>query len=170
MKASGSFQLGVNASQMMRWDRSQRSGHTALTGHVEHQDLADALDELWRTFLGEVVPLQAPVEWDAVLVDIRMDSGQLVMIPNRTGTKHRIDRALCQIILPGIQQKWECLAGAGQPQEQFDTAVSDEEKRIALTLLKVGQRLGVGRLLGKPNLKMICISGDAEGTLLEAIL
>jgi hypothetical protein len=99
-------------------------------------DLAEALKELRRKLVTDVLPKHASSDWDALRVEIWPDSGRLIVYPGRAGSAARSEKAGCELAIQSLLDSWESLGESDIDDGAFAQRVRAEEKRIAALLLQ----------------------------------
>ena len=135
----------------MEWDIYKSKNHSAYTGTAESGDsdefLKKSFHELWDKFIHTVMPLNDEVNWNFIRIEFWADSGRIIIFPASFDSRRRIEKASCQIILPGLLNFWEELADSDISDEEFDLVVTKRQAEYAQLLETTAVSLSIGKAL-----------------------
>ena len=119
----------------MQWsEHALGTSDELYTGVVkESDDVDEALRELWRKFIRNVLPKHSPEEWTYAAVEFWADSGRVIVYPARD--LERRERAVCQLIIESFENEWGEIGDAELNGEvdadEFARRIADVERRYS---------------------------------------
>lgn len=147
----------------LQWALDPKAGYSSATA-PKQMVLADAMAELCRFIVRDVLPQNRENSWDYLRLEIWPDSGRVIVFP-ATQNGDRREKRGCQIVVEAVLQTYDELADSDIDDEAFTQEVRLLYRRIANSFLHAAK--------GAEVLKGIAFQvwpADAEKPFLEAIL
>ena len=151
----------------MRWEIHPKGSAVGYAGYAENILFDQAAFELWQKYCEDVAPANATVTWDHLRVEMWLDSGRVILFPTMSPFRHRIEKAVCQIICPDLLNFYETLIEADIPDNEFEVALSKKEQEVADLLSTAAKQMNLPARLSLQSVRVLYYGADLENLIWE---
>jgi len=106
--------------------------------------------------------LNAILPWDHLSAYVYSDSGRIILFPVVRASKHRNEKAMCQILCPDLLNYYETLIEADLPDEQFEPLLNRKESEVIDLVANAAREADLPRRLGRTSVKVRYYGSDLE--------
>ena len=155
----------------MQWKISDAKGSGIdYIGYAETTPISEAVSELWRKYAEDAAPKNAELLWNYLGVYIYLDSGRVILFPVVQSSRHRVDKATCQIICPDLLASYNDVADSNLPDAKFEIWADQATERVASLVSQAAKQAKLPEVLGVPEVRILYYSYDSEQPMREEIL
>jgi hypothetical protein len=149
----------------MEWKKNDDNRVVFYDCEAEAQETDEAMVEMWRMLVSEVLPLNQEIDWDYIRVEIWPDSGRLIVIPAARRNTYRIEKAGCQVEFGALLAEYD-----GLDEEYADEKVTDVEFAENVTALEqawAGKAVEAAKLTGLSTHSISFFGTEGDTSLLD---
>ena len=154
----------------MRWETDENGLPVDYIGDAESTPVTEAMRELWRKYIEDAAPKNADLAWNYLGVYIYLDSGRVILFPVVSASRHRVEKAMCQITCPDLLGSFNDMADS-KTDDEFDAWHTQAMERVASLASQAAREAKLPQRLGRPEVRILYFSyGGDEGALKEEVL
>lgn len=150
--------------------KTRFSKHILVSADATSISEIDALEEMWKVMLSNVLPLNAGVVWDYIRLEIWVDTGRVIVYPALLKDEFRVDKACCSLFFASLLKESENLSNKlfgpevteEMPDEADQDAYSQAITELELELIRKAEIAAYAAIPANSGLKIVFYSTDDD--------